>query len=77
MSSAICERSEGESFSQRSITASIRSAQRRSRGGGSSENRAAADALAQEKIIPLANELGLPMPEISEYEVHSILQPKA
>jgi hypothetical protein len=39
------------------------------------ENRAGADRLAQEKIGPLVQQLGLPMPNISEYEVRSILQP--
>jgi hypothetical protein len=39
------------------------------------ESRAAADRLAQEKIGPLVQELGLPMPAISEFEVHAILQP--
>jgi len=39
------------------------------------ESREAADRLAREKIGPLAQELGLPMPEISEYEVRSILHP--
>lgn len=39
------------------------------------ESREAADALAQQRIGPLAQELGLPMPEMSEYEVHAILQP--
>lgn len=39
------------------------------------ESREAADALAQEKIGPVAQELGLPMPEITEYEVHAILTP--
>lgn len=39
------------------------------------ESREAADRLAQEKIGPLVQELGLPMPEISEFEVRSILQP--
>ncbi len=39
------------------------------------ENREAADRLAQETIGPLVQELGLPMPAISEFEVRSILQP--
>ena len=34
------------------------------------ESREAADAVANERIGPLAGELGLPMPEITEYEVH-------
>jgi hypothetical protein len=37
------------------------------------ESREAADALAQESIGPLAAELGLPMPNITEYEVHAYL----
>jgi len=39
------------------------------------ENRQAADRLAQEHIGPLVQELGLSMPTISEFEIHSILQP--
>jgi hypothetical protein len=39
------------------------------------ESREAADRLARERIGPLAQQLGLPMPEISEYEVRAILQP--
>lgn len=39
------------------------------------ESREAADALVQQKIGPLAQELGLPIPRISEYEVHAILTP--
>jgi hypothetical protein len=39
------------------------------------ESREAADALAQEKIGPLAQELKLPMPTITEYEVYATLQP--
>jgi hypothetical protein len=39
------------------------------------ESREAADALAQGRIGPLAQELGLSMPQISEYEVHAILHP--
>jgi hypothetical protein len=35
----------------------------------------AADRLAQEQIGPLVTELGLPMPEISEFEIHATLQP--
>ena len=37
------------------------------------ESREAGDRLAQEQIGPVAQELGLPMPEITEYEVHSFL----
>ncbi len=37
------------------------------------ESREAGDRLAQEQIAPVAMELGLPMPEITEYEVHSVL----
>jgi hypothetical protein len=39
------------------------------------KDRESADRLAQDKIGPLAQQMGLPMPEISEFEVHSILQP--
>lgn len=39
------------------------------------ESREAADALARDQIGPLAQELGLSMPEITEYEVHAILRP--
>jgi len=39
------------------------------------ESREAADALVQEQIGPVAGELGLPLPEISEYEVHRYLAP--
>jgi hypothetical protein len=39
------------------------------------ESRQAADALTEEKIGPLVAEMGLPMPEVSEYEVHAILTP--
>lgn len=35
----------------------------------------AADRLAQEKIGPLVQQLGLSMPAITQFEVHSILQP--
>lgn len=37
------------------------------------ESRAAADRLAQEQIGPLVQELDLPMPAISEFEVHGML----
>lgn len=39
------------------------------------ESREAADRLAQEQIGPLVQDLGLSMPEISEFEVHAILPP--
>jgi hypothetical protein len=39
------------------------------------ESREAADCLAQEQIGPLTQELGLPMPMISEFAVHAILRP--
>lgn len=39
------------------------------------ESREAADRLARERIGPVVQELGLAMPEISEFKVHSILQP--
>lgn len=37
------------------------------------ESRQMADELVQNHIGPLAGELGLPMPEISEYEIHGLL----
>ena len=37
------------------------------------ESREAADSLAQEHIGPVAAELGMSMPEITEYEVHDYL----
>ena len=37
------------------------------------ESRQAADRLASQKIGPLAAELGLPMPQITEYDVHATL----
>jgi len=37
------------------------------------ESRAAADRLVGETIGPLAGELGLPLPEITELEVHNSL----
>jgi hypothetical protein len=39
------------------------------------ESREAADRLAREQIGPLVAALGLPMPEISEFDVHATLQP--
>ena len=39
------------------------------------ESREAADALARDQIGPLAQQLGLPMPEITEYDVHNYLTP--
>lgn len=39
------------------------------------ESRSAADRLAQDLIGPLAATLGLPMPEITEYEVRNHLVP--
>lgn len=39
------------------------------------ESREAADSLAQEKIGPIAADLGLPAPEVREYEVHAVLTP--
>lgn len=38
------------------------------------ESREAADELAQRHIGPLATELGLSFPEITEYEVHAYLR---
>jgi hypothetical protein len=37
------------------------------------ESREAADRLAQDEIGPVAAELGMPMPQITEYEVHNRL----
>jgi hypothetical protein len=39
------------------------------------ESRDAADQLAQERIGPIAADLGLPMPEIEEHAVDRILTP--
>jgi hypothetical protein len=39
------------------------------------ESRAAADQMVQEQIGPIAAELGLPAPEISEFEVRATLSP--
>ena len=39
------------------------------------ESREAADALVQDQIGPIAGELGLPLPEITEYDVHRYLAP--
>lgn len=39
------------------------------------ESRDAADQLVQAHIGPIAGALGLPLPEISEYEVHNLLRP--
>jgi hypothetical protein len=39
------------------------------------ESREAADRLAMEQIGPLTQELNLSMPEITEYEVYSYLEP--
>jgi hypothetical protein len=38
------------------------------------ETREAADRLVGETIGPLVGELALPMPEVSEYEVHGLLR---
>lgn len=38
------------------------------------ESREAADRLAQEAIGPIAGELGLSMPEITEHDVHAYLR---
>lgn len=38
------------------------------------ESREAADRLVSELIGPIASDLGLPLPEISEYEVHNFLR---
>jgi hypothetical protein len=39
------------------------------------ESREAADRVVQEQVGPAAAALGLPLPEISETEVHAILTP--
>jgi len=39
------------------------------------ESREAADRLVQEKVGPASAELGLPLPQITELEVHSVLSP--
>jgi hypothetical protein len=39
------------------------------------ESRPAADTLVQEQIGPIAGELGLSLPDITEYEVHKYLVP--
>jgi len=38
------------------------------------ESREAADRLVAEAIGPIAGEIGLPLPDITEYEVHNLLQ---
>lgn len=38
------------------------------------ESREAADRLVSEGIGPIAGEIGLPLPEITEYEVHNFLR---
>jgi hypothetical protein len=39
------------------------------------ESREAADRLVQDTIGPIAAGLGLPLPDITEYEVHNLLAP--
>jgi hypothetical protein len=39
------------------------------------ESRDAADGLVRDRIGPAAAELGLPLPEITEYDVYSFLTP--
>lgn len=39
------------------------------------ESREAGDRLVQDTIGPIAGNLGLPLPEITEYEVHNLLTP--
>jgi hypothetical protein len=41
------------------------------------ESRAAADQLVAERVGPAAAALGLPLPQITEYEVHATLAPGA
>jgi hypothetical protein len=38
------------------------------------ESREAADNLVRESIGPIAADLGLPLPDITEFEVHNILR---
>jgi hypothetical protein len=38
------------------------------------ESREAADRLVRESIGPIAGDLGLPLPDITEFEVHNILR---
>ena len=38
------------------------------------ESRDAADQLVGQSIGPIAGELGLPMPDVTEYEVHRVLR---
>lgn len=40
------------------------------------ESREAADRLVQEKIAPLAQALQLPLPAVTELEVHRFLKPR-
>lgn len=39
------------------------------------ESREAADRLVQERVGPAAAKLRLPLPEITEYEIHALLMP--
>ena len=39
------------------------------------ESREAADRLVQDHIGPIAGGLGLPLPDITEFEVHNLLTP--
>ncbi len=39
------------------------------------DSREAADSLVQDQIGPIAGEQGLPLPEITEFEVHHFLAP--
>lgn len=40
------------------------------------ESRQAADSLVQDHVAPIAAELGLPLPEITEFEVRKYLVPE-
>jgi hypothetical protein len=39
------------------------------------ESREAADLLVRDHIGPIAGALGLPLPEITEFDVHNLLTP--
>jgi hypothetical protein len=38
------------------------------------ESQAAADTLVNEAIGPIAGEMGLPLPDVQQFEVHNLLQ---
>jgi hypothetical protein len=41
------------------------------------ESREAADRFARDRFGPASQQLGMPMPEMTEYEVHNYVQPRA